>query len=80
VFASCKEGLISIIHQDSADKYTVVANVTTQYGTSTMALNPKNHHIYTVTADYKTPTKTADNPKPRPQQIPGSFVILDLAQ
>jgi DNA-binding beta-propeller fold protein YncE len=80
LFASCKEGLISVIHQDSPDKYTAVTNVTTQFGTSTMALNPKNHHVYTATADYKVPAKTADNPKPRPQQIPGSFVILDLAQ
>ncbi len=80
LFASCKEGLISVIHQDSADKYSVVTNITTQFGTSTMALNPKNHHVYTVSADYKTPAKTADNPKPRPQQIAGSFVILELAQ
>ena len=80
LFASCKEGLISVIHQDSADKYSVLGNVNTQFGTSTMALDPKTHHVFTVTADYKAPEKTADNPKPRPRQIPGSFVVLDLAQ
>lgn len=79
-FASCKEGLISVIHQDSADKYSAVGNVTTQFGTGTMALDPKTHHVFTASADYRTPAKTADNPKPRPQQIPGSFVLLELAQ
>ncbi len=81
VFASCKEGLISIIHQDSPDKYSVVGNVATQFGTSTMTLDPKTHHVFTVTADYKAAAApTPDNPRPRPQQIPGSFVILELAQ
>ena len=81
LFASCKEGLISIIHQDSPDKYSVVGSVTTQYGTSTMALDPKTHHVYTVTADYRAAAApTPENPRPRPTQIPGSFVILELAQ
>jgi DNA-binding beta-propeller fold protein YncE len=79
LFASCKEGLVSLIHQDSPDKYRVVTNVTTQYGTSTMTIDPKTHHVFTISADYSTPAKTPDNPKPRPRQIPGSFVVLDIA-
>jgi YVTN family beta-propeller protein len=81
VFASCREGLVSVIHQDSPDKYSVVGNVTTQYGTRTMTLDPKTHHVFTMTADFKAaPAPTPDNPRPRPQQIAGSFVILELAQ
>lgn len=81
IFASCREGLMSIIHEDSPDKYTVVDNVTTQFGARTMALDPKTHHVFTVTADFKAAAPaTADNPRPRPQQIAGSFVILELAQ
>ena len=81
VFASCREGLVSILHQDSADKYSAVDNVTTQFGTRTMTLDPKTHHVFTVTADFKAaPPPTADNPRPRPQPIAGSFVILELAQ
>jgi len=81
LFASCKEGLISIIHQDSPDKYSAVGAVTTQSGTSTMALDPKTHHVFTVTADYRPAgAPTPDNPRPRPTQIPGSFVVLELAQ
>jgi DNA-binding beta-propeller fold protein YncE len=81
IFASCREGLVSVIHQDSADKYTPMGNVTTQFGTRTMTLDPKTHHVFTVTADFKpAAAPTADNPRPRPQQIPDSFVILELAQ
>jgi DNA-binding beta-propeller fold protein YncE len=81
IFASCREGLLSIIHQDGPDKYTVVDNVMTQFGARTMALDPKTHHVFTVTADFKAAgPATPDNPRPRPQQVPGSFVILELAQ
>jgi DNA-binding beta-propeller fold protein YncE len=80
-FASCREGLMSIIHEDGPDKYSVVANVMTQFGARTLAIDPKTHHVFTVTADFgAAPAPTADNPKPRPQQIPNSFVILELAQ
>ncbi len=81
IFASCREGLVSVIHQDSADKYSVVGNVTTQFGTRTMAIDSKTHHVFTVTADFKAaPAPTPENPRPRPQPINGSFVILEIGQ
>jgi DNA-binding beta-propeller fold protein YncE len=81
IFATCREGLVSVIHQDSPDKYSAVGNVTTQFGTRTMALDPKTHHVFTVTADFKPAgAPTPDNPRPRPTQIAGSFVILELSQ
>jgi DNA-binding beta-propeller fold protein YncE len=81
IFAACREGLVSVIHQDSADKYSVVGNITTQFGTRTMTLDPKTHHVFTVTADFKAaPPPTPDNPRPRPQPIDGSFVILEIGQ
>jgi DNA-binding beta-propeller fold protein YncE len=81
LFAACREGLVSVLHQDSPDKYSTVANVTTQFGTRTMTLDPKTHHVFTVTADFKpAAAPTPDNPRPRPQPIAGSFVILELGQ
>jgi len=81
LFASCREGLVSVIHQDSADKYSSVTNVTTQFGTRTMTLDPKTHHVFTVTADFAAaPAATPNNPRPRPQPIPGSFVLLEIGQ
>jgi YVTN family beta-propeller protein len=81
LFASCREGLISVIHQDSADKYSVLGNITTQFGTRTMAMDPKTGHLFTVTADFKAAAApTPENPRPRPTPIAGSFVILEIAK
>ena len=81
VFASCREGLVTVIHQDSPDKYTTLGNVTTQFGTRTMALDPKTHHVFTVTAEFKpAAAPTAADPRPRATQIPDSFFIMELAQ
>ena len=80
-FASCRDGFVSVIHEDSPDKYTVVGNINTQVGTRTMSLDPKTHRVYTVTADYKPAgAPTPDNPRPRPTPIPGSFVVLEIGQ
>jgi YVTN family beta-propeller protein len=81
LFAACREGLISVIHQDSADKYSAVGNITTQFGTRTMAMDPKTGHVFTVTADFKpAAAPTADNPRPRPEMIAGSFVVLEIGK
>ena len=51
-FASCGEGLLTIVHEDSPEKYSVVANVPTQKGARTMALDEKTHRVSTVTANF----------------------------
>ena len=80
-FASCRDGFVSVIRQDSADKYTNVGNINTQAGTRTMALDTKTHRVYTETADFKpAPPPTPDNPRPRPIPIPGSFVVLEVGK
>ena len=80
IFATCREGLLTVIHEDSPDKYTIVGNVQTQFGARTMALDPKTHHVFTETADFKAAGQpTPDNPRPRPQAIPNTFVILEVA-
>lgn len=80
-FASCRDGFVSVIHEDSPDKYTVVGNINTQVGTRTMSLDPTTHYVYTVTADFKpAAAPTPDNPHPRPTPIPGSFVVLEVGK
>jgi len=76
-FSSNGEGTLTVVHQDSADKYSVVANVPTQRGARTMALDPKTHNVFLATAQYgPPPAATTERPNPRPTMLPNSFVIL----
>ncbi|HJQ27465.1 MAG TPA: YncE family protein [Blastocatellia bacterium] len=76
-FSSNGEGTLTVVHEDAADKYTVVENAQTQRGARTMALDPKTHMVYVATAQFgPPPPATPERPRPRPTIIPGSFVVL----
>lgn len=76
-FASCGEGVLTIVHEESPNKFTVLENVATQQGARTMALDEKTHQVYTVTAKFgPPPAPTADNPHPRHTILPDTFVVL----
>lgn len=76
-FASCGEGVLTVVHEDSPDKFSVVETVPTQKGARTMALDSKTHNVYVVTADFAAPpAPTADNPHPRRSIVPDTFVVL----
>jgi DNA-binding beta-propeller fold protein YncE len=76
-FASCGEGVLTVIREESPDKFTVAETVPTQKGARTMALDSKTHNVYTVTANFgPPPASTTDNPHPRRSIIPDTFVIL----
>src|SRR5262245_52609283 len=40
------EGNVTVVHQDSADKYTVVATVETFAGAKTITVDAKTHYVY----------------------------------
>lgn len=77
-FASNYEGTLTVIHQDSPDKYHVVENVQTAPGGRNMGLDPLTHRIFVVSAKFgPVPTETtAANPRRRPAIIPGSFMMM----
>ena len=80
-FASCGEGVLNVVHEDSPDKLSVVESVNTQFGARTMALDPKTHHVFVISADFEpAPTPTPENPRPRRQTVPNSFVVLELGK
>ena len=79
VFCTNGEGTLSVIHEDSPDKYTKLADVPTQRGARTVTLDEAAHRVYTCTATYgETPAATPEQPRPRPKMVPGTFVILAL--
>ena len=68
---------LTVVHEDSPDKFSVVEDVPTQIGARTMALDPKTHEVFSVTADFTPPpAPTPENPRPRPGIVPDSFVVL----
>ena len=40
------EGNVTVVHQDSADKYTIVSTVPTFAGAKTIAVDPVTHNVY----------------------------------
>jgi DNA-binding beta-propeller fold protein YncE len=81
VFASCGDGTITVAHEDSPDKYTVVQTISTQVGARTMALDTKNHNVYTVTAELgPAAAPTPETPRPRPTIVPNTFTFLAFKQ
>lgn len=76
-FSSNGEGTLTVVHEDSPDKFSVLDNVPTQPGAKTMSLDPKSHKIYLVTAKFEQPAPaSADAPKPKRVMIPDSFAVL----
>jgi DNA-binding beta-propeller fold protein YncE len=51
IYNSNGEGTITVIHQDSLDKYSVLETVKTLPRAKTMAFDPKTHQLYLSTAE-----------------------------
>ena len=67
------DGTMTVIHEESADRYTVLENVPTKRGARTIALDEQTHLIYLPTAEFEA----ADpNQKGRPKMKPGTFQVL----
>lgn len=71
-FASCNEGVLTVVHEDSPDKYTVVENVPTKRSARTMGLDLKTHNIFMPAADFDPPAPGERRGKMKPD----SFVIV----
>ena len=65
-FASAGDGTITVIREDSPDKFSVAETVKTQDHARTMALDSKTHELFTVTAKVLPGRKVE----------PDSFVVL----
>ena len=80
-FASCGEGVLTVVHEESPDKFILAENVPTQQGARTMALDTKTHNVFVVSAKFgPPPAATADNPHPRRSIVPDSFVVLVIGK
>ena len=71
------DGTMTVIHEDNANKFTVLENVTTKKGARTIALDNSSQLIYLPTAEFEV----ADpNQKGRPKMKPGTFQVLVIGK
>jgi hypothetical protein len=79
-FASSGDGVLAVVDA-SKSSYPTIETLPTQRGARTMAYDSGADRIYAVTAEFgPRPEATADNPRPRPTIVPGSFVILVIGR
>ena len=75
-----ESGTLTVVHEDDADHYRVLANVATQKSARTMALQPGGD-VYLSAAQFgPRPAPSSDNPHARPPVLPGSFTILAVGE
>src|SRR5579859_2551661 len=69
---SCGDGHVTVIHEDSPDKYTVVENVPTKKSARTLGLDLKTHKLFLPSAEFEPPAPG----ERRGKMKPGSFAII----
>jgi len=79
------DGTLTVVREESPDRFSVVATVPTQRSARTMAIDPKTHRIYLAAATFAPRPETKGETKPAPAAkrggrrgnvVPGSFVVL----
>ena len=76
-FCSCGDGTVTVAHEDSPDKLTVVQTLKTEPRARTMALDPKTHRIYLASAKFgAAPEQPSGGKKQRPSMVPNTFKVL----
>jgi DNA-binding beta-propeller fold protein YncE len=66
-----REGTVTVVHQDSPDKYTTVATVQTMPGAKTIAVDPVRHVAYLFQPEYgPAPAGAPAGPGGRPARGP----------
>ncbi|MFI5257517.1 MAG: YncE family protein [Gemmatimonadales bacterium] len=76
-----RDGTVTVVHQDSPDKYTTIATVQTVPGAKTIAVDPVSHTAYLFQPEYGPPPAGSPAPQPgrrgpRGPVIAGWFVAI----
>jgi YVTN family beta-propeller protein len=76
-FASCGEGVTTIVKEETPEKVTVVQTLKTEPRARTMEVDPRTHRIYLPTAQFQTPPSPPPGGSPgRPTIVPNTFKLL----
>jgi YVTN family beta-propeller protein len=80
-FSSNGDGTLTIVKEQSPEKFAVLETVKTEPGARTIALDSKTHQVYLVTAKLQPPPPGTDpNARQRRSYEPGSFVVLVIGK
>ena len=71
-FASNADGTLTVIHQAAGNQYTVVETVPTPVGSRNMGLDPTNHRVFVVSAQFG-PVPAGGRRGP---VLPGTFALM----
>lgn len=75
-FSSNGDGTLTVVNTKN-DAFDVVQTLATQKSGRTMSFDTATGRIYVVAAEMgPRPAATAENPRPRPPVVPGSFTVL----
>jgi DNA-binding beta-propeller fold protein YncE len=72
-FASSADGTLTVLHQDSPDKYRVVQTLETPQGSRNMGLDSTNHRVFVVSAKFGPAPASG---RGRGPVLPGSFTLM----
>jgi hypothetical protein len=78
-FSSNGAGNVTIAHEDSPSKLSVLQTLKTQASARTMALDPTTHRIYLSAATFQPETSPPPQGRHRRATVPGSFKVLVYA-
>jgi DNA-binding beta-propeller fold protein YncE len=71
-----QDGTLTVVREDSPDKYSVVENVSTKKSARTMGLDLKTHNVFLPAADFDAPAAGERRGKMKPE----SFVVLMVSR
>ena len=72
-----RDGNVTVVRQDGADKYTVVATVTTMRGAKTIAVDPVKHIAYLFQPEFgPAPAPAPGTPPPAPGTRPARGPVI----
>jgi DNA-binding beta-propeller fold protein YncE len=74
-----RDGTLTIVHEDDADHYSVVATVPTQKSARTIVLDEAAHRLYLPAAEFD-PLPANAPPHTRPPMKPDTFVVLEVGE
>jgi YVTN family beta-propeller protein len=76
-FASCGEGVTTILKEETPEKLSVVQTLKTERSARTMVLDPKTHRIYLPSAQFEpAPSPSPGSSPVRPTIVPNTLKLL----